>query len=73
MREVLVTHGSRGVTIYTRRRREFIPARAVENADATGAGDVFCTTYAASRAAGLPPDTAARRAAAVVASLLDAG
>lgn len=69
VREVLVTHGSRGSTIYVGGRAEFIPARAVD-AEPTGAGDAFSAAYVVSRNAGLGPAGAARRATAVVASLL---
>jgi sugar/nucleoside kinase (ribokinase family) len=68
-REVLVTHGSRGATIYYGGRSEFIPARAIPE-DPTGAGDAFTTAYVVARNAGFAPTGAARRATAVVASLL---
>jgi sugar/nucleoside kinase (ribokinase family) len=70
VREVLVTHGSRGVTLHAGGRSEFIPARSAEVANPTGAGDAFCISYVASRGVGLPPGTAVRRAIALVASLL---
>jgi len=69
VREVLVTHGSRGSTVYWGGRSEFVPARAVD-ADPTGAGDAFSTAYVVARNAGFGPTGAARRATAVVASLL---
>lgn len=69
VREVLVTHGSRGSTVYVAGRSEFVPARAVD-ADPTGAGDAFSTAYVVARNAGFGPTGAARRATAVVASLL---
>jgi sugar/nucleoside kinase (ribokinase family) len=68
-REVLVTHGSRGATIYYGGRKEFIPARAIPK-DPTGAGDAFTTAYVVARNAGFAPTGAARRATAVVASVL---
>ena len=68
-REVLVTHGSRGATIHYGGRSEFIPARPIP-ADPTGAGDAFTTAYVVARNAGFAPTGAARRATAVVASLL---
>ena len=69
VREVLVTHGSRGATVYSRGRVEHVPAFAI-GADPTGAGDGFCISYIAARAAGFAPAAAARRATAVVASML---
>lgn len=69
VREVLVTHGSRGSTIHYGGRSEFVPARAVP-ADPTGAGDAFSTAYIVGRSAGFAPPGAARRATAVVASML---
>jgi sugar/nucleoside kinase (ribokinase family) len=68
-REVLVTHGSRGATVYTGGRSEFIPAHGLP-VDPTGAGDAFATAYIVGRNAGFGPAGAARRATAVVASLL---
>jgi 2-dehydro-3-deoxygluconokinase len=68
-REVLVTHGSRGATVYTGGRSEFIPARGLP-VDPTGAGDAFTTAYIVGRNAGFAPAGAARRATAVVAALL---
>lgn len=69
VREVLVTHGSRGSTVYCGGRPEFIPARAID-AEPTGAGDAFSAAYVVARNAGFGPAGAARRATAVVASLL---
>jgi sugar/nucleoside kinase (ribokinase family) len=69
VREVLVTHGSRGSTIYHAGKSEFVPARPVGN-DPTGAGDAFTTAYIVGRNAGFAPAGAARRATAVVASML---
>jgi len=69
VREVLVTHGSSGATVYARGRVEHVPASAI-GADPTGAGDGFCISYIAARAAGFAPVAAARRATAVVASML---
>jgi len=67
--EVLVTHGSRGATVYAGGRTDEVPAYAI-GADPTGAGDGFCAAYVASRSAGLAPAAAARRATAVVAAVL---
>jgi sugar/nucleoside kinase (ribokinase family) len=69
VREVVVTHGSRGSTVHCGGTAEFVPARGLE-ADPTGAGDAFSTAYIVGRNAGFNPAGAARRATAVVASLL---
>jgi sugar/nucleoside kinase (ribokinase family) len=69
VREVVVTHGSRGSTVYCGGHAEFIPARGLPQ-DPTGAGDAFATAYIVARSAGFGPAGAARRATAVVASLL---
>jgi sugar/nucleoside kinase (ribokinase family) len=69
VREVIVTHGSRGSTVYCGGASEFVPARAID-ADPTGAGDAFATAYIVGRNAGFSPVGAARRATSVVASLL---
>ena len=69
VREVVITHGSRGATLYLGGRREEIPARPLAG-DPTGAGDTFATAYVVARNAGFAPAGAARRATALVASLL---
>jgi sugar/nucleoside kinase (ribokinase family) len=69
VREVLVTHGSRGSTIYSGGTREYVPAHSV-GTDPTGAGDAYSTAYVVARNAGFAPTGAARRATAVVASML---
>ena len=69
VREVVVTNGSQGATIYVGGRREEIPARPLPGAP-TGAGDAFATSYVVARNAGFGPAGAARRATAVVASLM---
>ena len=69
VREVLVTHGSRGSTIYYGGKVEDVPAHAVDT-DPTGAGDAYATSYIVARNAGFSPASAARRATAVVASML---
>ncbi len=71
VREVIITHGSRGATLYLRGSSEDIPARGFPG-DPTGAGDAFATAYVVARNAGFAPAGAARRATAVVASLLNA-
>jgi sugar/nucleoside kinase (ribokinase family) len=69
VREVIVTHGSGGSTVHVGGRSEFVPAHPLPT-DPTGAGDAFATTYVVARNAGFAPAGAARRATAVVASLL---
>ena len=69
VREVLVTHGSRGSTVYYGGTSEYVPARPLD-VNATGAGDAFATAYIVGRQAGLRPVGAARRATAVVAAVL---
>ena len=69
VREVVVTHGSRGSTVYCGGHAEDVPARAFPG-DPTGAGDAFATAYVVARNAGFAPAGAARRATAVVASLI---
>jgi sugar/nucleoside kinase (ribokinase family) len=69
VREVLVTHGSRGSTIYSGGTTEYVPAHPV-GTDPTGAGDAYSTAYIVGRNAGFAPTGAARRATAVVASML---
>jgi sugar/nucleoside kinase (ribokinase family) len=70
VRELVLTHGARGATVIAAGREEQVPAFAIDCDDPTGAGDGFCVAYVASRAAGLAPRGAARRATAVVASML---
>jgi sugar/nucleoside kinase (ribokinase family) len=69
VREVVVTHGSRGATLYVGGTREEVPARPVDG-DPTGSGDMFTTAYVIARNGGFAPLGAARRATAVVASIL---
>jgi sugar/nucleoside kinase (ribokinase family) len=69
VREVVVTQGSRGSTVYWGGRSEHVRAHPISG-DPTGAGDAFAVAYVVSRNAGFPPPSAARRATAVVASLL---
>ncbi len=69
VREVLVTHGSRGATVYAGGTQELVSARGVDT-DPTGAGDAFMTAYVVARNAGFGPTGAARRATAVVAAVL---
>jgi len=69
MREALLTHGPRGVTVYAGGTVERLPASRVPG-NPTGAGDAFCAAYVAGRAAGLSPVPAAQRAVAVTAAVL---
>jgi sugar/nucleoside kinase (ribokinase family) len=69
VREVVVTYGSRGSTVYYGGTAEYVPARPIDR-DPTGAGDAFATSYIVGRNAGFGPVGAARRATSVVASLL---
>jgi hypothetical protein len=69
VREVVVTHGSRGATLYVGGTSEHVPARPV-SADPTGSGDAFATAYVVARNAGFAPAGAAHRATSVVAALL---
>lgn len=69
VKEVIVTRGSKGATVYLAGRPEEVTTRAID-ADPTGAGDAFCTAYVVARSAGFAPVGAARRAAAVVVALL---
>lgn len=70
VREVLVTHGSRGATLYCGGTSEHVKARIVYT-DPTGAGDAFSTAYVVARNGGLTPAGATRRATTVVSALLD--
>jgi sugar/nucleoside kinase (ribokinase family) len=70
VREVVVTHGSRGSTVYCGGTAEYVPAHW-RSGDPTGAGDAFATSYIVGRNAGFSAVGAARRATAVVASLLE--
>jgi sugar/nucleoside kinase (ribokinase family) len=69
VREVVVTHGSRGSTVYVGGRTIDVPARAVDT-DPTGAGDAFAVAYVVARNTGADAVGAARRATAVVGALL---
>ncbi len=68
--EVIVTLGSRGSIVVAEGELVEVPARAVENADPTGAGDAFAAAYVVGRRWGYRPAAAARRATAAVAALL---
>ena len=68
--EVVVTFGSRGSLVVADGRATEVHARYVD-VDPTGSGDAFAAAYLASRASGNAPATAARRATAVVAAMLN--
>jgi sugar/nucleoside kinase (ribokinase family) len=67
--EVVVTFGVAGSLVLARGLAERVRAHPVA-ADPTGAGDAFSVAYLGARAAGHGPLSAARRATALVASLL---
>jgi sugar/nucleoside kinase (ribokinase family) len=67
--EIVLTRGSQGSTVFVGGRAEDIPAHPLHG-DPTGAGDAFATAYVVARNAGLNPAGAARRATALVASLM---
>jgi len=69
--EVIVTHGSRGSTLYLDGHPETVPAFALP-AEPTGAGDAFSISYVAARSIGSTPSAAAGFATAVVGAVLGA-
>ena len=74
VREILVTRGTRGATLFVDEQTfDVLPPVVVEGADPTGAGDAFATTYLVERANGTEPLAAARRAAELVVELLQSG
>jgi sugar/nucleoside kinase (ribokinase family) len=72
VREVIVTHGSQGATLYTRGTRTDVHAHRIDT-DPTGAGDAFMAAYVVARNAGFNALGATRRATAVVAAVLARG
>jgi sugar/nucleoside kinase (ribokinase family) len=70
--EVLLTLGSRGVTVFTDDGETLVTGRAVEDVNATGAGDTFMVAYAAERAAGRDTLEAAEQACTFVSEVLEA-
>jgi sugar/nucleoside kinase (ribokinase family) len=69
--EVILTLGSRGCYVITRRSIDHVPARPVVGpVDPTGAGDTFSAAYLTARASGLEPADAADRATIDVAAFL---
>ena len=69
--EIVVTFGLGGSLVLARGGSERVRARRVD-VDPTGAGDAFSIAYLGARAAGHAPVSAARRATALVSSLLAA-
>ena len=69
--ELLLTLGSSGALLIGRGVRERIPARRIDTADPTGAGDAFLAAYAWARACGHRPVSAARQAATTAARVLE--
>jgi sugar/nucleoside kinase (ribokinase family) len=69
--EVLVTLGSRGSLVVSRRRLVHVPADPVPDCDPTGAGDAFAAAYVVARNQGHAPRRAAERATRVVRRLLE--
>jgi sugar/nucleoside kinase (ribokinase family) len=69
--ELIVTHGSRGSTLYLDGHREEVPAFPL-GAEPTGAGDAFSIAYVAARSIGSSPSAAAGFATAVVGAVLGA-
>jgi sugar/nucleoside kinase (ribokinase family) len=69
--EVILTLGSRGCYVITRRSIDHVPARPVVGpVDPTGAGDTFSAAYLTARVSGLEPADAADRATIDVAAFL---
>ena len=69
--EVLVTFGAGGSLVLTRGEAVRLTARPATG-DPTGAGDAFSIAYLSARAGGHRPESAARRASALVTELLAA-
>jgi sugar/nucleoside kinase (ribokinase family) len=67
--EVVVTLGSRGCILVSRRRLVHVRTDALD-VDPTGAGDSFAAAYVVQRSRGLAPRRAAERATRVVHALL---
>ena len=68
--EVVLTLGSAGSLVVTHDHAERVSAEPIIVSDPTGAGDTYSIGYVAARAAGAEPVEAARRASALVASVL---
>lgn len=71
-REILVTSGSEGCTLYVDGEGQHVPAAwPVLGVQTTGAGDVFMVGYVAARSDGEEPAVAAIQASELVARMLD--
>lgn len=70
--EIVVTLGAAGSLVVTPAAAERIEIEPVDAPDPTGAGDTYALGYASARAAGAEPVEAARRASALVSSILAA-
>lgn len=71
-REILVTYGSEGCVLYVDGPSQHVPAaRPVLGVQTTGAGDVFMVGYVVARNDGDDPRTAAEKASALVAEILE--
>lgn len=71
-REILVTFGSDGCTLYVDGTGEHLPAAwPVLGVQTTGAGDVFMVGYVAARSDGAEPHAAVELASELVARMLD--
>jgi sugar/nucleoside kinase (ribokinase family) len=71
-REILVTYGSEGCTLYVEGAGQHVPAAwPVLGVQTTGAGDVFMVGYVAARSDGEEPVAAAGKASELVARMLD--
>jgi sugar/nucleoside kinase (ribokinase family) len=68
--EVVVTLGSRGCLVLSRRTLVHVPAEPLSGIDPTGAGDAFAAAYLVERSRRAAPRTAATRATRFVGSLL---
>ena len=69
--EVILTHGSRGAFVVTKKLVEHVGAHEVRGVtDPTGAGDMFAAAYLSARAGGEDPLAAARRATDAVGEFL---
>jgi sugar/nucleoside kinase (ribokinase family) len=71
-REILVTYGSEGCMLYVDGASQHVPAaRRVLGLQTTGAGDVFMVGYVVARSDGDDARTAAEKASALVAEILE--
>jgi sugar/nucleoside kinase (ribokinase family) len=68
--EVVVTLGSRGCLVLSRRTLVHVPAEPLSGIDPTGAGDAFAAAYMVERSRRQAPRAAARRATRFVGAML---